>query len=57
MKVRVVITRSRGVKFKIDGTYYESEMYIPEIIRDRVVETCGFSDGIMIIRTKQDGRW
>lgn len=57
MKVRVVIIRNRGVKFKIDGIFYESEMYIPEIIRDRVVDMYGLLNGVMIIRTKQDGRW
>lgn len=53
MKVRAVITRNRGVKYRIDGIFYESSMYIPEIIRDRVVDTYGLLDGVMIIRTKQ----
>lgn len=53
MKVRAVITRNRGVKYMIDGIFYESSMYIPEIIRDRVVDMYGLLDGVMIIRTKQ----
>lgn len=53
MSVRTVITRHRGIKYKIDGVFYEHEMYIPEIIRDRKVETYGILDGVMIIRTKQ----
>ena len=53
MKVRAVITRNRGVKYRIDGILYESSMYIPEIVRDRVVDMYGLLDGVMIIRTKQ----
>ena len=52
MSVRAVITRYRGIKYRIDGIFYESSMYIPEIIRDRKVETYGILDGVMIIRTK-----
>ena len=53
MNVRVVITRYRGIKYRIDEVFYENEMYIPEIIRDRKIETYGILDGVMIIRTKQ----
>ena len=52
MKVRVVIFTHRGVKYRIDGVFYESEMHIPEIIRDKVVDFYGLLDGIIIIRTK-----
>lgn len=52
MNVRTVITRNRGLKYKIDGILYEHEMYIPEIIRDKIVDIYGILDGIMIIRTK-----
>lgn len=52
MKVRAVITMHRGVKYRIDGVFYEFEMYIPEIIRDRIVDMYGLLDGVMIIRTK-----
>lgn len=52
MKVRAVITMNRGIKYRIDGVFYESSMYIPEIVRDRVVDTYGLLDGVMIIKTK-----
>lgn len=52
MSVRAVITRYRGIKYKIDGIFYESSMYIPEIVRDRVVDMYGLLNGVMIIRTK-----
>lgn len=52
MKVRAIITRHRGVKYKIDGIFYEHEMYIPEIVRDKVIDMYGLLDGVMIIRTK-----
>lgn len=52
MNVRTVIARNRGVKYKIDGILYEHEMYIPEIIRDKIVDMYGTLDGIIIIRTK-----
>jgi len=54
MKVRAVITMHRGVKYKINGIFYESEMYIPEIIRDKIVDMYGLLDGVMIIRTKEN---
>ena len=53
MTVRAVITMNRGVKYRIDGIVYESSMYIPEIVRDRVVDMYGLLDGVMIIRTKR----
>lgn len=52
MKVRTVITTHRGVKYKINGIFYESEMYIPEIIRDKTVDMYELLDEVMIIRTK-----
>lgn len=53
MKIRAIISRYRGIKYKIDGIFYESSMYIPEIIRDKTIATYGLLDGVMIIRTKQ----
>ena len=52
MKVRAIITMNRGVKWKIDGIFYESSMYIPEIVRDKVIDMYGLLDGVMIIKTK-----
>lgn len=52
MNVRKVITMNRGVKYRIDGIFYESSMYIPEIVRDRVVDKYDLLDGVMIIKTK-----
>ena len=52
MTVRAVITMNRGVKYKIDGICYEHEMYIPEIVWDKIVDMYGLLDGVMIIRTK-----
>lgn len=54
MTVRAVITMNRGVRYKIDGVLYEREMYIPEIVRDRIVDMYGVLDGVVIIRTKGD---
>lgn len=53
MTVRAVITWHRSVKYEIDGIFYEHEMYIPEIIRDRKIASYGLLDGVMIIRTRQ----
>ena len=55
MTVRAVITMNRCVQYKIDGIFYKHEMYIPEIVRDRVVDMYGLLDGVMIIRTKSKG--
>lgn len=52
MNIRAIISRYKGVKYKIDGILYESSMYIPEIIRDKVIDMYGLLDGVMIIRTK-----
>lgn len=51
MSVRAIITKYRGVRYKIDGVFYEHEMHIPEIIRDRTVGMYGLLNGVLIIRT------
>lgn len=52
MKVRAVITMNRGIGYEIDGIYYVSSMFIPEIVRDKVVDTHYLIKGTMIINTK-----
>lgn len=52
MRVRAIITMYRGVKWKIDEIFYESSMYIPEIVKDKVIDMYGLLDGVMIVRTK-----
>lgn len=54
MKVRAIIATNRELKYKIDDRYYESEMYIPEIVRDRKVITQEEINGVMVIKT--DGK-
>ena len=51
MKVRAIIATNRGFKYIIDDKYYESEMYIPEIVRDRKVITQKEINGVMVIKT------
>ena len=53
MKVRKIIVLNRNIKYKIDGIFYEHEMYIPEIIRDKVVDKYDLFDKVMIITTKK----
>lgn len=54
MKVRAIIATNRGLKYIIDDRSYESEMYIPEIVRDREVITQEEINGVMVIKT--DGK-
>lgn len=54
MKVRTIIATNRGLKYKIDDRSYESEMYIPEIVRDRNIITQEEINGVMVIQT--DGK-
>lgn len=56
MNVRTVIVTNRGLKYKIDDRFYESEMYIPEIVRDKHVETYEEINGVMIIKTKEGNK-
>ena len=56
MKVRTIITINRGLKYKIDDRFYESEMYIPEIIRDRNIITQEEINGVMVIKTDEANR-
>lgn len=54
MKVRAIIATNRGLKYKIDDRFYESEVYIPEVVRDRKVITQEEVNGVMVIKT--DGK-
>lgn len=52
MKVRAIITMNRGVKYNIDGTFYKSSMYVPEIVRDKTVDMYELLNGVIIIKTE-----
>lgn len=56
MKVRAIIASNRGLKYEIDDRFYESEMYIPEIVRDKNIITQEEIYGVMIIKTNDVGR-
>ena len=56
MNVRTLIVVNRGLKWKIDGRLYEQEMYVPEIVRDRKVNSYEQQRGIMIVTTKDQTR-
>lgn len=52
MKVRAVIAMNRGIGYEIDGIYYVSSMFIPEIVRDKVIDTHFLINKTMFIITK-----
>ena len=52
MNIRSLIVMNRGAKYKIDGVFYEHEMYIPEIVRDKVVLSYCNAGDIMLVKAK-----
>lgn len=53
MTVRSIFIRYRNVKYQIDGILYESEMYIPEIVRDKPIRTYGKLGDTVFIKTRE----
>ena len=53
MRIRSLIVMNRGLKYKIDGVLYEHEMYIPEIVRDRIALSCCRAGDMMFVRTRE----
>ena len=51
MNVRTLIVTHRGAKYNIDDRLYESEMYVPEIVRDKQIETHEEINGVIVIKT------
>ncbi len=51
--VRSLIVTNHCCKWNIDGRLYESEMYIPEIIRDKKVVSYVLQDNYMIVQTEK----
>lgn len=56
MNVRTLIVTHRGVKYNIDDRFYESEMYVPEIVRDKQIETHEEINGVIVIKTKDGNK-
>ena len=62
MLVRSIFIRYRNAKYQIDGILYKSEMYIPEIVRDRTIRTYGKLGDTIFIKTRErylllSGNW
>jgi len=56
MNVRTLIVTHRGTKYNIDDRLYESEMYVPEIVRDKQIETHEEINGVIVIKTKDGNK-
>ena len=52
MNVRTLIMVNRKLKWKIDNRLYKQEMYVPEIVRDKKVNSYEQQMDIMIVITK-----
>lgn len=53
MLIRSIFIRYRNVKYQIDGILYESEMYIPEIVRDKPIRRYEKLGDTVFIKTRE----
>lgn len=53
MLVRSIFIRYRNIKYQIDGILYESEMYIPEIVRDKSIRRYEKLGDTVFIKTRE----
>lgn len=56
MKIRAILAINRAKKYNIDNRFYESEMHVPEIIRDKNIISYKKIEGVMIIKTDESNR-
>ena len=46
--------RCRGIKYKIDGILYKSEILIPKAVKDKIIAAYGLRNNTLIIKSKGD---